>query len=77
MEGAADEAVPIVCPDCRDLVSADLDLADVRAGDTIRVFCSRCERTVEVAAPHGIEAFQASADVVVPTVTEFATNGSA
>lgn len=70
-KGAANGSVPIVCPDCRDLIPVNGEIADVRPGDPIRAFCPRCERTVEVAAPEGIEAFESTVDAVTPTVSEF------
>lgn len=72
-EGDLDGAVPIVCPSCRDLVSLTGALEDVDPGDPIRAFCPACERTVEVAAPAGIQAFRDEADAVAPAVTEFPT----
>lgn len=73
-EGAADGSIPIVCPSCRDLVSVEGRLEDVSVGDPISAFCASCERTVEVAAPVGIEAVEARADTIAPALTEFAAD---
>lgn len=70
-KGAADGSVPIVCPDCRDLISVNGEASEVRPGDPIRAFCPDCERTVEVAAPEGIEAFASTVDAVASAISEF------
>lgn len=72
-EGAADRTVPIVCPSCRDLVTLEGELDGLSAGDPISAFCPACERTIEVAAPIGIDAFEERIDAVAPAMTEFAS----
>jgi hypothetical protein len=72
-EGAASRPVPIACPSCRDLVTLDGELEEVSPGDPISAFCSGCERTIEVAAPIGIDAVEERTDAVAPALTEFAS----
>lgn len=67
------QGVPIVCPTCSDVLAAENGRERVQAGDPIFAFCSSCERSVEVAAPEGIESFtDDGADAVDDDrVTEF------
>lgn len=53
------------------------DVEEVDAGQAVRTFCGNCQRTVEVTAPKGIEAYVGEPvdRVDRSTVTEFTANG--
>lgn len=75
-QGGTDGALRIICPTCEELLSLE-DVEEVAAGQPVRTFCPSCERTVEVTAPKGIEAYVDSQvdRVDRSTVTEFTVTG--
>lgn len=57
----------VICPSCEGLLSFQTGDKTVSSGETMRLFCDDCRKTVEVTAPNGVGNLESPrADALAP-----------